>query len=270
MFRKVQLYKGVFESDGGRRGAAGTQRYCIAGDKLEFGNEKRTFCGSRRYKFAGWRILDAGIVTRMTENAALFVGADVPMHNRREGGDGEYRHHQQQAQPLQRSTRMHHRRNHTPLASANTILLYSRRRFPMRFVQVFLGFVCAGLLISAAGCSSKTVNAAPLSPNYSAAQEALAVDDYDKAKTALTALAAESSGDFQKEVQAAASAADIETMRMSFRSASDILIKNGVPAQYAVAYCPMYKGGSSWVQKKGSIVNPYTGKSMPGCGVFKE
>ena len=140
----------------------------------------------------------------------------------------------------------------------------------MRLVQFSLGIACAGLLISAAGCSPKTANAAPLSPNYSAAQEALAVDDYEKAKTALTALAAESTGDFQKEVQTAATAADIESMRMAFRSASDILIKNGVPAQYAVAYCPMYKGGSSWVQKKGSIVNPYTGKSMPGCGVFRE
>lgn len=140
----------------------------------------------------------------------------------------------------------------------------------MRFAHVGMGIVCAGLLIFATSCSSKTANAAPLSPNYSAAQEALAVDDYDKAKVALTALAAESTGDFQKQAQAAATAADLESMRMAFRSASDILIKNGVPAQYAVAYCPMYKGGSSWVQKKGSIVNPYTGKTMPGCGVFKE
>ena len=140
----------------------------------------------------------------------------------------------------------------------------------MRFANIYLGIACAGLLISASGCSPNTAKAAPLSPNYSAAQEALAVDDFDKAKTALAALAVESTGDFQKQVQTAADAADIESMRMAFRSASDILIKNGVPAQYAVAYCPMYKGGSSWVQKKGAIVNPYTGKSMPGCGVFKE
>lgn len=140
----------------------------------------------------------------------------------------------------------------------------------MKFAPVSMGILCAGLLIFAAGCSTNSVKTAPLSPNYTAAQEALAVDDYDKAKVALTALAAESTGDFQKETQAAASAPDIDSMRMAFRSASDILIKGGVPAQYAVAYCPMYKGGSSWIQKKGSIVNPYTGKSMPGCGVFKE
>jgi hypothetical protein len=133
-----------------------------------------------------------------------------------------------------------------------------------------MGLLYALLMISVSGCSTNSVKAAPLSPNYTAAQEALAVDDYDKAKVALTALAAESTGDFQKEAQTAASAPDIDSMRMAFRSASDILIKSGVPAQYAVAYCPMYKGGSTWVQKKGSIVNPYTGKSMPGCGVFKE
>ena len=140
----------------------------------------------------------------------------------------------------------------------------------MKSAPIGLGLLCALLMISASGCSTNSVKAAPLSPNYTAAQEALAVDDYDKAKVALTALAAESTGDFQKETQAAAAAPDIDSMRMAFRSASDILIKSGVPAQYAVAYCPMYKGGSSWLQKKGSIVNPYTGKSMPGCGVFKE
>jgi len=133
-----------------------------------------------------------------------------------------------------------------------------------------LGAACAVLLLFASACTSNSARTPPLPANYTTAQEALAVDDYDSARIALNALAAESSGDFQKEVQKAAAAADIESMRLAFRSASDILIKNGVPAQYAVAYCPMYKGGASWIQKKGSIVNPYTGKSMPGCGVFKE
>ena len=159
------------------------------------------------------------------------------------------------------------------MASADTILLYSRRRLPklaMINAKRRMGAACVGLLLFAFACTSNSAKTPPLSANYTTAQEALAVDDYDSAKVALNALAAESSGDFQAEVQKAATAADIESMRMAFRSASDILIKNGVPAQYAVAYCPMYKGGASWIQKKGSIVNPYTGKSMPGCGVFKE
>ena len=139
----------------------------------------------------------------------------------------------------------------------------------MRFAGIFTALLCTVMLISLSGCGTKTAGAAPLSPNYTAAQNALAADNFGDAKKALKALAAESSGDFQRATDEAASAADIDTMRTAFRSASDILIKNGVPAEYAVAYCPMYKGGSSWVQKKGDIVNPYTGKSMPGCGVFK-
>jgi hypothetical protein len=140
----------------------------------------------------------------------------------------------------------------------------------MKLAGVCMTIACAGLLVFAFGCTPDSAKAASLSPNYSTAQEALAIDDFDNAKVALTALAAESTGDFQKEIQAAATAADMESMRIAFRSASEILIKNGVPAQSVVAYCPMYKGGASWVQKKGSIVNPYMGKSMPGCGVFKE
>ncbi|HLQ77859.1 MAG TPA: hypothetical protein VK210_10915 [Terriglobia bacterium] len=121
-----------------------------------------------------------------------------------------------------------------------------------------------------AGCSQGSVKAAPLSPNYVAAQEALAADNFDQAKTALTALADESTGAYQKEVQAAASAADIDAMRMAFRWASDTLIKSGVPAEYAVAYCPMYKGGASWLQKKGAIRNPFMGSKMLTCGEFKQ
>jgi hypothetical protein len=33
----------------------------------------------------------------MAKNATLFIDADVPMHNRRESGYGQYCHHHQQA-----------------------------------------------------------------------------------------------------------------------------------------------------------------------------
>jgi hypothetical protein len=139
-------------------------------------------------------------------------------------------------------------------------------------MKVSINFTLFTLITFAAltsACTQRSANPEPMSPNYVAAQQALAVDNFDQARVALTALAGESSGDFQKEAQAAAAAPDIDSMRMAFRSASDILIRNGVPAEYAVAYCPMYKGGSKWVQTKGAIVNPYTGRSMPGCGEFK-
>ena len=41
-----------------------------------------------------------------------------------------------------------------------------------------------------------------------------------------------------------------------------------LPADYAVAFCPMYKGGSKWVQKKETLANPYYGKTMQTCGSF--
>jgi hypothetical protein len=34
------------------------------------------------------------------------------------------------------------------------------------------------------------------------------------------------------------------------------------------AYCPMVK--KSWLQKDGSIRNPYYGPAMPTCGEFKQ
>jgi len=270
MFRKLELYCGNFELEGGRWCAARMKRDKVAGHDLKLANEHRTFCSFRCGQGAGLRTIQTGIVARVTQNAALFIGANMPMHDGCKRGDGKYRHHQHDAETLPTPAFVYHSGHHTPMATADTMLLYSRRRFPMKLAGVFMAVACAGLAILVFGCSPDAAKAAALSPNYSAAQEALAVDDFEKAKVALTALAGESTGDFQKEIQTAATAADIESMRLAFRSASDILIKNGVPAQYAVAYCPMYKGGASWVQKKGSIVNPYTGKSMPGCGVFKE
>ena len=269
MVRKLELFSGDFESEGGRRCAAWMERDEVAGHDLKLANEHRTFCSFRCGQGGGLRTIQSGIVTRVTQYAALFIGANMPMHDGCKRGDGKNRHHQQYAETLPTPSLVYHSGHHTPMATADTMLLYSRRRFPMKLATVWMAFACTGLLIFV-GCTPNAAKAAALSPNYSAAQEALAVDDFEKAKVALTALAGESTGDFQKEIQTAATAADIESMRMAFRTASDILIKNGVPAQYAVAYCPMYKGGSSWLQKKGSIVNPYTGKSMPGCGVFKE
>ena len=106
----------------------------------------------------------------------------------------------------------------------------------------------------------------PLS--YVDAATALSVDDFDKAKVSLTKLAKESSGEMQAKAQAAAGAADIVAMRASFKELSAIASKMQLPAEYAVAYCPMYKGGSKWVQKKDAIANPYYGKTMQTCGNF--
>ena len=104
----------------------------------------------------------------------------------------------------------------------------------MKVVPVWRTAMCTLLLIFAAGCTPDNSKATPVSVNYSVAQKALAEDNFGEAKTALAALAAETTGDFQKEIQIAASATDIDSMRVAFRSASDVLIKNGVPPEYAV------------------------------------
>lgn len=96
MFRNIQLYEGVFESEGGWRSAAGTERNEIAGNESELRNDERTFHTDWLSEYAGRRAVYSGIVTRVAQNATLLIGANVPMHHGREGGDGEYRHHHQQ------------------------------------------------------------------------------------------------------------------------------------------------------------------------------
>jgi hypothetical protein len=104
--------------------------------------------------------------------------------------------------------------------------------------------------------------------NYLAAQEALAADDYGKARTALQALAKGSEGDLNKLAQTAANAADIKSMRSAFKPLSEAVAKLELPKGYVVASCPMVP--ASWVQKDGDIRNPYYGSSMLTCGTIKK
>ena len=109
-----------------------------------------------------------------------------------------------------------------------------------------------------------------LPPDYMNAAASLANDDFAKAKTALTALEKASTGDLQVKARAAAAAADIAAMREAFKSLTEeVAVNMSDPDEYAVAYCPMYKGGSKWIQKREApIANPYFGKSMQTCGAF--
>jgi Cu(I)/Ag(I) efflux system membrane fusion protein len=68
-------------------------------------------------------------------------------------------------------------------------------------------------------------------------------------------------------------AADLKAARDAFGALSDAVIAAGkaegwkdVP-DIKVAYCPMVN--KSWLQKEGSIRNPYYGPAMPSCGEFK-
>jgi hypothetical protein len=124
----------------------------------------------------------------------------------------------------------------------------------------------------AAETPAASVPQGPLSKNYLEAAQALYLEDFDKAKQSLTALAAESTGEFQTLAQATADTKDIHEMRQSFKALSDVASKMELPAEYAVASCPMFKPGmpSRWVQKRGELMNPYYGKSaaMATCGSF--
>ena len=105
--------------------------------------------------------------------------------------------------------------------------------------------------------------------HYMNAATALAADDLDKAKASLSALAKESTGEMKTLAQAAADTGDIAATRERFKALSVVATGMELPADYAVAYCPMYKGGSKWVQKKtDTLANPYYGKAMLTCGSF--
>ena len=102
---------------------------------------------------------------------------------------------------------------------------------------------------------------------YVAAQEALAADDPGGARAALERLLEVADDVTRPLVRAALSAADVESLRQRFKPLSEFLAALDLPQGYARAYCPMYDGGSNWVQLDGPVRNPYYGSEMLTCGV---
>ena len=107
-----------------------------------------------------------------------------------------------------------------------------------------------------------------VSTHYLEGAVALAADDLEKAKAAFAALAKESTGEMKTLAQAAADTGDIAATREKFKALSALATTMELPEGYAVAFCPMYKGGSKWVQKRDKLANPYYGKTMLTCGSF--
>ncbi len=118
----------------------------------------------------------------------------------------------------------------------------------------------------ASAAAGQTDFAAQVS-EYVRAQEALAADDFEGARSALAALIALADSVVGPLAETAAGAADIESMRSAFKPLSELLAGMDLPAGYARAYCPMYDGGSNWVQVDGPVRNPYYGSMMLTCGV---
>ncbi len=104
--------------------------------------------------------------------------------------------------------------------------------------------------------------------SYIATQEALAVDSYEDARTALEQLAADSSGALQTLAQDAVAAENIEGIRAAFVLLSNEVAQAALPEGYSLAFCPMANNfqGANWVQKGEDINNPYMGLSSPTCG----
>lgn len=141
--------------------------------------------------------------------------------------------------------------------------------------------VSSMLLVAAAACATRqppdVTSAAPpalagdlttqLAP-YVEAQQALAADDLDGARVALEALLVIADDVTRPLTKVAAAADSIETMRTDFKPLSEFLAAMDLPAGYARAYCPMYDGGSNWVQVDGPLRNPYYGSTMLTCGVI--
>jgi len=103
---------------------------------------------------------------------------------------------------------------------------------------------------------------------YVLAQQALAGDDFKLAKVELEELVAVTDASARPLARIAADAVDIDTMRAQFKPLSEFLAALDLPQGYARAYCPMYEGGSNWVQADGPLRNPYYGSTMLTCGVI--
>ena len=143
------------------------------------------------------------------------------------------------------------------------------------FRVVVIGMVLA---LPLGGCAARN---APSVPNIAAepadfptqlaeyvrAQTALAADDFDGARNALADLIAIADPTVRPLAEVAARADDIDSMRADFKPLSEFLAGMDLPAGYARAYCPMYDGGSNWVQIDGPVRNPYYGSEMLTCGV---
>ena len=150
----------------------------------------------------------------------------------------------------------------------------------------FLGVVGLVYLLASSACATRqapstsataptSTASAALSQNldaqivqYVEVQVALAADDFDEAQNAVDDLLTIADETTSPLVRSVAAADDIETMRARFKPLSEYLAAQELPQGYASAYCPMYDGGSNWVQADGPVRNPYYGSVMLTCGVL--
>lgn len=106
---------------------------------------------------------------------------------------------------------------------------------------------------------------------YIKIQEKLAADSTDGVADAAKKIATlEKSTKVAKEAEKVAAAKDIKDAREKFKALSKEIIASTPKKDLKgvkVAECPM--ANAEWLQKDGSIRNPYYGASMLECGGFK-
>ncbi|MFN8061403.1 MAG: hypothetical protein U0Q12_19755 [Vicinamibacterales bacterium] len=112
--------------------------------------------------------------------------------------------------------------------------------------------------------------ATPVLQAYVAMQEALAADDFSKARAQGKILASLVPAAVQPLAAAVAGAKDIRTLRVALKPFSAALVKFALPQGFAVAFCPMFDSnkGANWIQRAGPVANPYYGRAMLDCGTI--
>ena len=104
--------------------------------------------------------------------------------------------------------------------------------------------------------------------SYVKMQESLAADDYKTSLETHKTICAKELQPFKSEYKdCAKNFKDIEELRTSFKTLSEVYIKHGDKKELKgliTASCPM--ASAKWIQKNGSLKNPYYGKSMLECG----
>jgi hypothetical protein len=141
-----------------------------------------------------------------------------------------------------------------------------------RLAVAVVAVVGLGTTLAAQG----TADTKAIVSSYLAIQDQLASDKFDKVKAPAQEIAAQASklGESGTAMVTAAraveEAADLEAVRKAFGPLSDAVIAatKGQLGDAKVAFCPMAK--ASWLQKEGTIRNPYYGASMLTCGEFKK
>lgn len=130
-----------------------------------------------------------------------------------------------------------------------------------------LGGCAARAAMPTAPAQTAPVDEATQVAQYVQVQEALAADDFARAKSSLEGLVPLVDAPARALAENAADAETMATMRERFKALSELMTQQAAPAGYAKAYCPMFEGGAPWFQKDGPIRNPYFGAAMLTCGV---